>query len=106
MSIVSYLLGPGMFFSPLIYIALYLLIERAFTRYGAVQYALKTITVLAGVSLICYALAASPDFGVLMPSRGTSKNEIPASLFLVIIGVVLATLPAYSKKIQFSNQAK
>ena len=103
MGIINYLLGPGMFFTPFIYIALYLIIERRFSRQALVQNVLRSITVFGGLSLIIYALTSPPDTMVLMPSRGTSKNEIPASYFLVIAGAVLATLPIYSKHIKFSN---
>jgi preprotein translocase subunit SecE len=104
MGIISYLLGPGLFFTPLIYVPLYLYIERSFSRHKLVQYILRVITVLGGFSLIIYALTAPLDFMVLMPSRGTSKNEVPASYFLVILGAALMTLPIYSKYIKFSNK--
>ena len=104
MSFVSYLLGPGMFFTPFIYVPLYLYIERSFSSHVLVQYTLKTITVLGGLFLIFYACSASPDFKVLMPSGGTAKNEIPASIFLIILGAALVTLPLYSKYVKFSNK--
>ena len=104
MRFISFLLGPGMFFTPLIYVPLYLYIERNFSGHVIVQYTLKIITVLCGLFLIIYACTAALDFKVLMPSGGTSKNEIPASFFLVILGTALMTLPLYSKHIKFSNK--
>jgi hypothetical protein len=105
MRFISFLLGPGMFFTPLIYVPLYLYIERSFSGHVLVQYTLKIITVLGGLFLITYACTAGLDFKVLMPSGGTSKNEIPASFFLVILGTALMTLPLYSKYIKFSNKS-
>ena len=105
MRFISFLLGPGMFFTPLIYVPLYLYIERNFSGHVMVQYTLKIITVLCGLFLIIYACSAVLDFKVLMPSGGTSKNEIPASFFLVILGTALMTLPLYSKYIKFSNKS-
>ncbi len=104
MGFLSFLLGPGIFFTPLIYVPLYLYIERSFNRHALVQYILKIITVLGGLSLVIYACTAPLDFKVLMPSHGTSKNEVPASFFLVILGTALMTLPIYSKYIKFSNE--
>jgi hypothetical protein len=106
MSVVNYLLGPGLFFTPLIYVPFYLYIERHFSHISVIQYALKTITVLGGLSLVIYAFAGPPDFSVLMPSHGTSKNYVPASYFLIILGAALATLPIYSKHIKFVNKSK
>lgn len=105
MRFISFLLGPGMFFTPLFYVPLYLYIERSFSSHVLIQYLLKIITLLGGLSLIVYACTASLDFNVLMPSGGTSKNEIPASFFLVILGAALMTLPLYSKYIKFSNKS-
>ena len=99
----GFLLGPGLFFTPLIYVPLYLYIERTFSRQALVQYVLKIITVLGGLSLIIHACTAPIDFKVIMPSHGTSKNEIPGTFFLVILGTALMTLPLYSKYIKFSN---
>lgn len=93
-----------MFFAPFIYVALYLYVERVFGSYVLVQYVIKTITVLGGLFLIFYAYTAPLDFMVLMPSGGTAKNEIPASIFLLVIGGVLVTLPFYSKYVEFSNK--
>jgi len=90
----------------LIYIAIYLYTEKSFSRHRLVQYILKIITVAGGLSLIIYALAVPLDFKVLMPSRGAAKNEVPASYFLVIVGVTLLTLPLYSKHIKFSNSSE
>jgi hypothetical protein len=104
MGFLSFLLGPGIFFTPLIFVPLYLYIERSFSHHALVQYILRIITVLGGLSLIIYACIAPLDFKVLMPSRGTSKNEVPASFFLVILGAALMTLPIYSKYIKFSNK--
>lgn len=104
MGFLNFLLGPGMFFTPLLYIPLYLYVERGFSRHALVQCILKIITVLGGLFLIIYACTAPLDFKVLMPSRGTSKNEVPASFFLVILGIALITLPIYSKFIKFSNK--
>jgi len=106
MSFISYIFGPGMFFAPLIYIPIYLYIERNFSHITIIKYSLMTITVLGGLSLVIYAFAAPPDFYVLMPSRGTSKNEVPASYFLVILGAAQATLPLYSKYIKLVNITK
>jgi len=106
MGFLSYLLGPGLFFTPLVFVPLYLYIERSFSRHALVQYILKSITVLGGLALIIYGCTAPLDFKVLMPSRGTSKNEVPASFFLVILGAALMTLPIYSKYIKFSNTNK
>lgn len=104
MRFISYLLGPGMFFTPFIYVPLYLYIERSFSSHVLVQYALKTITVLGGLFLIFYAFTASLDFNVHMPSGGTAKNEIPASIFIAILGGALVTLPLHSKYVKFSNK--
>lgn len=104
MGIISYLFGPGLFFTPFIYIPLYLYIERSFSSHALVQVTLKSITVLGGLFLIVYACTAAPDFKVLMPSGGTAKNDIPASIFLFIVGAALATLPLYSKHVKFSNK--
>lgn len=106
MNFVSYLLGPGLFFTPLIYVPIYLYIERNFSHITLIKYSLMAITVLGGLSLVIYSFVAPPDFYVLMPSRGTSKNEVPASYFLVILGAAQATLPLYSKYIKFVNIAK
>lgn len=106
MGIVDYLFGPGMFFAPFIYIFLYLCIERGCSRHLPVQAILKTITVLGGIALIIHAFTAPLDFAVLMPSRGAAKHGVPAAYFLVIVGVVLLTLPLYSKYIKFSNSSE
>jgi hypothetical protein len=58
-----------------------------------------------GLFIIIYACTAPLDFTVLMPSRGAAKNYVPASLFLVIIGVATMALPLYSKYIKFSNRS-
>lgn len=105
MRLISYLLGPEMFFAPFIYVALYLYIERSLSSHALVLYTLKTITVLGGLFLIFYGCTASLDFKVLMPSGGTAKNEIPASIFLVILGAFLLTLPLYSKYVRFTNNS-
>jgi hypothetical protein len=104
MKVINYLLGPGMFFTPLIYVPLYLYIERRFSDHVLVQYTLKIITMLGGLLLTIYASTVSLDFKVIMPSGGTAKNEIPASFFFVILGTALMTLPLYSKHIKFSNK--
>lgn len=98
------LFGSGLFFTPFIYVFLYLLIERNFSHYTLVQYMLKIFTVLGGLSMIIYACTASLDLSVLMPSRGGAKNYVPASIYLVIVGVAIMTLPLYSKYIKFSNR--
>jgi hypothetical protein len=105
MSLISYLLGSGMFFTPFIYVALYLYIERSLSNHVLIQNTLKTITVMGGLFMIFYACTASLDFKVLMPSGGTAKNEIPAPIFLVILGATLVTLPLYSKYVKFSNKS-
>ena len=99
------LFGSGLFFTPFIYIPLYLYIERNFSHHALVQYMLKIFTVLGGLFMIIYACTAPLDFTVLMPSRGAAKNYVPASLFLVIIGVATMALPLYSKYIKFSNRS-
>lgn len=98
------LFGSSLFFTPFIYIPLYLFIERNFSHYTLVQYILKIFTVLGGIFIIIYACTAPLDFTVLMPSRGGAKNYVPASLFLVIVGVATIALPFYSKYIKFSNK--
>jgi len=102
----NYLFGPGLFFTPLIYIPLYLYIERKFSNHTVVQYTLRTFTVLGGLSLILFAWATPLDFKVLMPSRGGPNTDVPASIFLVILGVATMLLPFYSKYIKFSNKNK
>lgn len=101
-SLVSFF-KSSIFFTPFIYIALYLLIERNFSHYSLIQYVLKIFTVLGGLLLIIYACTAQLDCTVLMPSRGGAKNYIAASLFLVIVGIATMALPLYSKYIRFSN---
>jgi hypothetical protein len=98
------LFGSSLFFTPFIYILLYLFMERNFSHYTLVQYILKIFTVLGGLFIIIYACTAPLDLTVLMPSRGVAKNYVPASLFLVIVGVATMALPFYSKYIKFSNR--
>lgn len=96
--------GSTLFFVPFVYIALYLFMERNFSHSILVRYILKIFTVLGGLFIIICACTTPFEFSVLMPSRGGAKNYVPASIFLVIIGVVLMTLPFYSKHITFSNK--
>ncbi|MBV5340280.1 MAG: hypothetical protein J0665_12105 [Deltaproteobacteria bacterium] len=98
------LFGSGSFFIPFIYVLLYLYIERNFSHHALVQSMLKFFTVLGGLFLIIYACTISMDFMILMPSRGTAKNYVPTSTFLVIVGIATMTLPFYSKYIKFSNR--
>lgn len=104
MSSLASLFGSSLFFIPFIYVPLYLFIERSFSHYTLVQYILKLFTVLGGLFIIIYACTVPLDFTVLMPSRGGAKNYVPASLFLVIVGVATMALPFYSKYIKFSNR--
>lgn len=104
MSNIAQFFGSSFFFIPFLYFPLYLYIERAFRQHVMVQYALKTFTVLGGLFTIIYACTAPLDFPVLMPGRPGMKNDVPASLFLVIIGAATMTLPLYSKYIKFSNK--
>ena len=97
------LFGSGLFFIPFIYVLLYLYIERSFSNHTQVKNILKIFTVLGGLALIIYACTIPTDLTVLMPSRGTSKNYVPASIFLVIVGIAIIALPFYSKYIRFSN---
>ena len=53
--------------------------------------------------MMVYAFTTSADSVVLMPSRGGAKNYIPASVFLVIVGIATMALPLFSKYIKFSN---
>jgi hypothetical protein len=99
------LLGTGLFFAPFIYVPLYLYIERSFSHHARVQYVLRISTLLGGLLVIIYACTTPLDFMVLMPSRGGAKNYVPASIFLVIAGVAIMTLPFYSKYIKFSNMS-
>lgn len=98
------LFGSSLFFIPFIYVPLYLFIERNFSHYSLVRYMLKIFTVLGGLFIITYACTATLDFTVLMPSRGGAKNHVPASIFLVIVGVATMALPFYSKYIKLSNR--
>ncbi len=96
--------GSSLFFVPFIYVLLYLFVERRFSQNALVQNILKIITVIGGLFLIAYACTISMDLMVLMPSGGTAKNYVPASMFLVIVGVAIMALPFYSKYIKFSNR--
>lgn len=96
--------GSGFFFVPFVYVALYLCIERVFDGQAVVQRLLKTFTLIGGVALVLSALAVSPQSMVLLPSRGSAKHHVPASAFLVIVGVAIMALPLYSKYIQFSHR--
>jgi amino acid permease len=98
------LFGSGLFFIPFIYVLLYLYIERSFSHHALVQNTLKIFTVLGGLFLIIYACTMPMELTVLMPSRGTAKNYVPASIFLVIVGIATMALPFYSKYIKFSNR--
>jgi hypothetical protein len=104
MHILTFLLGPGIFFTPLIYVPLYLYIERNFSHHAMVQYILKILTVLGGLFLVFYACTTPLDFKVLMPSAGGPNRDVPAAIFLVILGIAAMTLPLYSKYIKFSNR--
>ncbi len=98
------LFGSSLFFIPFIYVALYLYIERGFSNHALVQNMLKIVTVLGGLFLIIYACTTPMELTVLMPSRGTAKNYVPISIFLVIVGIAITALPFYSKYIKFSNR--
>lgn len=104
MSNLASLFGSSLFFTAFIYVPFYLFIERNFSHYTLVQTILKIFTVLGGLFIIIYGCTAPLDFTVLMPSRGGAKNYVPASIFLVIVGVATMTLPFYSKYIKFSNR--
>lgn len=97
------LFGSGLFFIPFIYILLYLYIERSFSHHALVQILLKIFTVLGGFFLIIYACTIPMDLTVLMPSRGSAKNNVSISIFLMIVGIATMALPFYSKYIKFSN---
>lgn len=96
--------GTGLFFLPFIYFPFYLFIERFFSHYALIQNLLKVFTVLGGFFLIIYAFSIPMDLLVFMPSRGASKNYVPISIFLVIVGVAIMALPFYSKYLKFSNR--
>jgi amino acid permease len=98
------LFGSGLFFAPFIYVPLYLYIERSFGHHALVQIMLKIFTMLGGFFLIIYACTIPMDLTVLMPSRGATKNYVPTSIFLVIVGIATMALPFYSKYIKFSNR--
>lgn len=98
------LFGSGLFFVPFVYVLLYLLLERNFSSHPLVRKSMKLFTVLAGLALVVYACTLPSDLTVLMPSRGTAKNYVPASIFLVIVGVATMALPLCSKYITFSNR--
>ena len=98
------LFGSGLFFVPFVYILLYLFLERNLSRHPLIRMSLKYFTVLTGLVLIVYAFTLPADLTVLMPSRGTAKNSVPASIFLVIVGVATMALPFYSKYIKLSNR--
>lgn len=98
------LFGSALFFIPFIYVPLYLFIERSFSHHALVQNMLKIFTELGGLFLIIYACTIPMDLTVLMPSRGAAKNYVPASIFLVIVGIATMALPFYSKYIKFSNR--
>jgi hypothetical protein len=102
--IITFLLGPGIFFTPLIFVPLYLYVERRFSHHTRIQYILKISTVLGGLSLVLYACTTPLDFKIIMPSHGGPNNGIPASIFLVILGIAAMALPLYSKYIKFSNK--
>ena len=104
MSSVASFFGSIFFFIPFIYFPIYIYIERQFSNHVMVQYALKIFTVLAGLFTIIYACTAPLEFSVLMPARAGTKNYVPASIFLVIVGAATMTLPLYSKYIKFSNK--
>ena len=69
----AFLLGSALFFTPFIYVPLYLYIERNFSHHALVQNMLKIFTVLGGLFMIIYACTTPLDFMVLMPSRGGAK---------------------------------
>ncbi len=104
MSSLALFFGSSFFFIPFIYFPLYLFIERKFSHHVMLQYMLKIFTVLGGLFIIIYACTAPLDFTVLMPARGGTKNYVPASIFLVIVGAATMALPLYSKYIKFSNR--
>lgn len=98
--------GSGLFFVPFVYVLLYLLLERNLSRHPLIRMSLKFFTVLAGLVLVVYACTLPADLTVLMPSRGTAKNYVPATIFLVIVGVATMALPLYGKYIKFSNRSE
>ena len=98
--------GSSFFFIPFIYFPLYLYLERKFKHHSKVQYILRIFTVLGGFFMIVYACTAPLDFTVLMPARGGTKNYVPASIFLAIVGAATMALPLYSKYIKFSNEGE
>lgn len=101
-SLVSFL-GSGVFFTPFIYIALYLYFEKRFSQHSSLQNRLKGFTVLFGLVMMIYGFTLSADLAVLLPSRGGDKVYLPASVFLVVVGIAMMMLPLFSKYIKFSN---
>ncbi len=104
MSCVTFLFGPGLFFTPLIYVPLYLYIERSFSQHTLVQYILKAFTVLGGLFLIIYAFTAGLNYNIPVPSKPGTNNYVPASIAFSILGGAMMTLPLYSKYIRFTNK--
>lgn len=103
-SLSSLLDSDTLFFTPFIYFFFYLFVEKNFNHHFIVQYLLKIFTVSFGVGIIIYACTTSPDFMVLLPSRGGwSKSYLSSSIFLAIVGSAIMALPLYSKYIKFSN---
>ncbi len=96
--------GSGLFFMAFIYFPLYLYLERSFGSHALVQNMLKLFTVMGGLFLIIYGCTIPMDLAVLMPSRGTAKNYVPAPIFIEIVGATIMALPIYSKYLKFSNR--
>lgn len=96
--------GSGLFFIPFLYIAFYLYLEKRLDLASPLRGQVKVLTILLGVFIFVYAFTG-PDFSVLIPSRG-EKIYLPASLYLIVVGLATLTLPFYSRFIKFSNKNK
>ena len=104
MATLASFLRSSLFFTPFVYIAFYLYIEKRFSGQARVQSRLKRFTVLFGFFVMLYALTLSAAFEILLPSRGSNPVYIPASVFWFLVGMTILALPWFSKYIQFSNK--
>ena len=96
--------GSGFFFTPFAYFVFYIYVERHFSDNSLLQNVLKIFTALAGLLLMIYAWTAPIDFTVFVPGRAGMKNYIPASVFLMVVGIATMALPLYSKYLRFSKK--
>ena len=94
----------GLFFTPFIYVFLYLYIVRKFSQHLVVLHLLRIITVFFGLFTIVYAYTTPSDFMVLMPSRGGDKVYVSSSVFLMVVGAATMALPLFGKYIKFANR--